>query len=443
MSRKQQIMLVSTYYLFAVTFSLFVALQFEFRKGASGNANPILVYSQLVIAAYAIYGIILWSINSSQYLILRLTKAALLAMPLVVLSCLNQWFLAGGKMNIAYSDSLIRYGSTALFKGPMTVMSWSMLLIVLLSYVKNRRLRTTDIEPIDTQFISNPNRIIRSTYAILAFISAYAYMPFLYPDKYHLYLSQLWIELQRMAESNDIPMTWYLAIFLLRIFGSLLISVILTVLIFSQAHYFGRILDTLKKRFSISMLLTCLAISTLTLGSVGFVLYVEGQEFIDDTFRQPKLIYWQLKLTFVFSVISMGFLLALKVQMEPHVENRRFGVFRILLRRVLLVSMASRELKWHVAENSRGFKTKKRLSQLLVPSCWSLALTANLIMIVALTSTSFSSSLHAELVKLKTSSSYYRTLTLEDFVSAQKAGWKEEVPDFPLKAPGFFPRSTR
>lgn len=443
MNRKQQIILVSTYYLFAIIFSLFVSLQFEFGKGASGNANPILVYSQLAIAAYAIYGIILWSINSSQHLILRLTKAALLALPLVVLSCLNQWFLAGGRMNIAYSDGLIRYGSAALFEGPMTVMSWSMLIIVLLSYVKTRWLRTTDIEPSDTQFVGKNNQIIRSAYAILALVSAYAYMPFLYPDKYHLYLPHLWIDLQRMAKSQDITMAWSLTISLLHIFGALIVSVSLTVLISSQFKYVTLLFAKIKERFSTGMMAICLVLSAITLSSLGFVLYADGQQFIDDTFRQPKLIYWQLKLTFVFSVISMGFLLALKIQIKPHIENPKLGLFRLLLRPTLLISMASRELKWHVAENSRGFKTKKGLRQLLVPSCWLLALTANLIMIVTLTSTPFSNSLHAELVKLKTSSEHYRTLTVGDFESAQESGWKEEVPDFPLKAPGFFPRSTR
>ena len=443
MSRKQQIMLISTYYLFTITFSLFVSLQFEFGKGASGNANPILVYSQLGIAAYAIYGIILWSINSSQHLILRLTKAALLAMPLVVLSCLNQWFLSGGKMNIAYSDGLIRYGNVALFEGPMTVMFWSMLLIVVLSYVKTRWFGITHIEPLRTAGITNRNRIIHSAYGVLAFVAVYAYLPLLYPDKYYLYLSQVWIDQQRWAESHDLPIAWYLSICLFRIVGALLLSVFLSVLIFTQAHYVGRIFATLKKRFSTTVMLTCLVLSALTLGSLGFVLYVEGREFIEDTFRQSRSIYWQVKLTIVFCAISMCFLLSLKSLTIAHTESKDLGGSTRILYRFFSVPTAYIPPPDPSAANHDASETQRWWSHLIQPSCWSLALTANVIMIVVLNTTSFSSSLHAELVHLKTSSSHYRTLTMDDFIAAQEAGWKEEIPEFPLKAPGFFPRSNR
>jgi len=443
MSPKRKNIILSTYYLFAISFSLFVALQFEFGKGASGNANGILVYSQLGIAAYAVYGIVLWSVNSNQPLIIRLMKAALLLLPLVVLSCINQWFLAGGRMNIAYSNGLVRYGSAALFEGPMTVMVWAMVLIVILSYVKRRWFGITHIEPLRTAGINNRNRIIHSAYGVLAFVSFYVFMPLLYPNKYYLYLSQLWIDLQRGAASNDMAISWYLSIFLFHIVGALLLSVFLSVLIFTQAHYVGRIFATLKKRFSTTVMLTCLVLSALTLGSLGFVLYVEGREFIEDTFRQSRSIYWQVKLTIVFCAISMCFLLSLKSLAIAHTESKDVGLSTRMLYRFFSGPAAYIPPPDPSAANHDASETQRWWSHLMQPSCWSLVLTANLIMIVVLNTTSFSSSLHAELVQLKTSSSHYRTLTMDDFIAAQEAGWKEEIPEFPLKAPGFFPRSTR
>ena len=444
---KKNVSLSACYYLFALIFSLVLVMQFEFQGSSISPKHEIFIFSQLAIAAYAIYGCIMWSITIKARFLERLALGTLLILPLLVLTACNQWYLTGGKMN-SYKVgvvSLVRGGSSAFFEFPLAVMAWSLMAITIFSIGIKLGAKSQ-------QKVDNPARhryrslnVIRLLYAGLSIASTAAYLTYLYPNKAYLYFGKIWEDITHSADLSDLPLSWYLMLFLFYSFGALGFGFLIAYTARYKVHLLSRIVSWARNRYPTTIVFAILTLCGLFIGCLAYIFYVRGTHYIQDTVRRPMMIYWNIKATMVFSVVFLAMLLGLKTRFaSEHRAGRMKGVMKFVLT-LLSANTLAHQLNGKAETTDIPSLPKKHQSRFLFRNSagWGLILLSNLILITAFHTTTFSPALHVELIKLRSSARYSQMLTLDDFEDAQQGGWEGEIPELPIiRKSVFFPFPT-